>query len=380
MNLALLALAVGTFALGIAEFAMMGILGNVAEAFNISISEAGHFISAYSVGVAIGAPGLLLLRRWPLKRVMVLLSAIIAIGNAAAALSPNYITFLISRFVAGLPHGAFFGAGAIVCARLATKGGGASAVAIMVGGMTIANVVGVPCATLVSELMSWRLAFAIVALFGVLAYLGTRIYLPELEPSPDTGLKGQFRFLAKAQPWLIYAGVFFGQAGVYTYFSYIEPIMTDLSGFTGAAMTYIMMIAGVGMVVGNIVAGKLADRYSASLVTAWIAVLIVLVMPLIYLSVGHKLPMPILTFIATGCLFGLGGPLQYIIVRYAKGGEMLGGAGIQIAFNVSNAMAAYLGGLVISKGFGVASTALVGVPCAIIAAVALFTLHYKYKD
>lgn len=380
MNFALLALAVGTFALGIAEFAMMGILGNVADAFNITISEAGHFISAYSAGVAIGAPGLLLLRRWSLKSVMVLLSAIIAIGNAAAALSPDYTTFLISRFVAGLPHGAFFGAGAIVCARLASKGGGASAVAIMVGGMTIANVIGVPCATLISELMSWRLAFAIVALFGVLAYFGTRIYLPELEPLPDTGLKGQFRFLANAQPWLIYAGVFFGQAGVYTYFSYIEPIMTDLSGFSGAAMTYIMMIAGLGMVVGNIVAGKLADRFSASLVTAWIAVLIVIVMPLIYFSVDYKLPMPILTFIATGCLFGLGGPLQYIIVRYAKGGEMLGGAGIQIAFNVSNAMAAYLGGLVISKGFGVASTALVGVPCALVAAVALFTLHYKYKD
>lgn len=378
MNRSLIALAIGTFALGIAEFAMMGILSEVASELNIGIVKAGHLISAYSAGVAIGAPGLLVFRRWPLKRLALLLAAIIAIGNACAALSPNFATLLASRFISGLPHGAFFGAGAIIASRLAASGKGAQAVATMVAGMTVANVIGVPCATLVTNLLSWRVAFAIVSFFGMLAFTGIRAWVPALAPLPDSGFKGQFRFLRTPQPWLIYAGVFFGQASVYTYLSYVNPIMTDVAGFSESAMTWIMMILGTGMVIGNILAGKLADRYPGALVTAWIAVLILIVMPAIYFCTAHKLPLVGLSFIATACLFGLGGPLQFLIVRFAKGGELLGGAGIQIAFNVSNAMAASLGGAAIHMGLGLASPALVGVPCAVIGAAALFYLHGKY--
>ena len=172
MKKSLLALAIGTFALGIAEFAMMGILSAVARELDVSIVKAGNLISAYSAGVAIGAPGLVLLRRWPLKRLLLLLTAMIAVGNAAAALSPGYYTLLAARFVSGLPHGAFFGAGAIVCSRLADVGKGAQAVAVMVGGMTVANVVGVPGATFVTNVISWRVAFAIVSFFGMLAFAG----------------------------------------------------------------------------------------------------------------------------------------------------------------------------------------------------------------
>lgn len=139
MNKGLYALAIGTFALGIAEFGMMGVLGEVASGVGVSITEAGHLISAYSLGVAVGAPMLIVLRRMPLKRLMLLLSAVIFVGNLGVALSPGYVTLLCARFVSGLPHGAFFGAGAIVCARLAEKGHGAQAVAVLVGGMTIAN-------------------------------------------------------------------------------------------------------------------------------------------------------------------------------------------------------------------------------------------------
>ena len=194
MKKSLLALAIGTFALGIAEFAMMGILSAVARELDVSIVKAGNLISAYSAGVAIGAPGLVLLRRWPLKRLLLLLTAMIAVGNAAAALSPGYYTLLAARFVSGLPHGAFFGAGAIVCSRLADVGKGAQAVAVMVGGMTVANVVGVPGATFVTNVISWRVAFAIVSFFGMLAFAGMRAWVPYLKPLPDSGLKGQFRF------------------------------------------------------------------------------------------------------------------------------------------------------------------------------------------
>lgn len=379
MKKSLLALAIGTFALGIAEFAMMGILSAVARELDVSIVKAGNLISAYSAGVAIGAPGLILLRRWPLKRLLLLLTAMIAVGNAAAALSPGYYTLLAARFVSGLPHGAFFGAGAIVCSRLADAGKGAQAVAVMVGGMTVANVVGVPGATFVTNVVSWRVAFAIVSFFGMLAFAGVRAWVPYLKPLPDSGLKGQFRFLRHAEPWLVYAGVFFGQASVYTYLSYIDPVMTEVAGFSAASMSWIMVVAGLGMVVGNMLAGKLSDRYSAALVTGVLAACVVVIMPVLYLCASMKVPVVILSFVATACLFGIGGPLQYIIVRYAKGGEMLGGAGIQIAFNVSNAMAAVLGGAAIHAGFGIASPALAGIPCAVIGATALFILHYRYK-
>ncbi|MDE6527200.1 MAG: MFS transporter, partial [Muribaculaceae bacterium] len=224
MKRSLLALAIGTFALGIAEFAMMGILTSVAASLDVSIVKAGNLISAYSAGVAVGAPGLILLRRWPLRRLMLLLAAMIAIGNAAAALSPGYYMLLAARFVSGLPHGAFFGAGAIVCSRLADAGKGAQAVAVMVGGMTVANVVGVPGATFVTNAISWRVAFAVVSFFGMLAFSSIKSWVPYIAPLPDSGLKGQFRFLRRAEPWLIYAGVFFGQASVYTYLSYIDPV------------------------------------------------------------------------------------------------------------------------------------------------------------
>ncbi|MCM1066567.1 MAG: MFS transporter [Muribaculaceae bacterium] len=379
MKKSLIALAIGTFALGIAEFGMMGILSSVAEEVHVSIVKAGHLISAYSAGVAVGAPGLIFLRRMPLRKLMLLLAAMIFIGNVATALSPGYAILLVARFVSGLPHGAFFGAGAIVCSRLAYAGKGASAVAVMVGGMTVANLVGVPLATFVSAAVSWRVAFGIVAAFGLMAYIGIRLWVPRLDALPDSGLKGQFRFLRTPQPWLIYAGVFFGQASVYTYLSYIDPIMTEVAHFSEASMSWIMVVAGAGMVVGNLLAGKLADRSSAALVTALLATAALIVMPSIYLCATHRLPLVVLTFIATACLFGIGGPLQYLIVRYAKGGEMLGGAGIQIAFNVSNALAAALGGAAIHMGLGIASPALVGVPCAAIGATALFILYFKYK-
>lgn len=265
MKKSLLALAAGTFALGIAEFGMMGILGDVARGVDVDIVKAGKLISAYSLGVAIGAPILVLMRKSPLRHVLLCLAAMIAVGNLLTALAPNYITLLAARFISGLPHGAFFGTGAIVCAEIADKGKGASAVAIMVGGMTVANVIGVPGATFISNMLSWRLAFATISLIGLIAWIGIRCWVPVLKPLPESGgMKGEFAFLKSPAPWLIYGCVFFGQASVYCWLSYIEPIMTHVSGFPNADMTWIMMIVGVGMVVGNLVSGKLADRYGVS--------------------------------------------------------------------------------------------------------------------
>ena len=356
----------------------MGILNDVATDLDISVVKAGHLISAYSAGVAVGSPFLIILRKLPLRRLMLLLAAVIALGNAMVALSPGYNVLLIARFISGLPHGAFFGAGAIVCSRLAGEGKGASAVAVLIGGMTVANLIGVPGSTYLCNLVSWRLPFAVVSTCGVLAFIAMRTFVRVLAPLPDTGIRGQFRFLSHLAPWLIYGGVFFGQASVYCWLSYISPIMTDVTGFTNASMSYIMIIVGAGMVFGNLFAGRLADRHSPALVTGIFAAIVVILMPLIYLFATDKIPSLVFSFIAPALLFGIGGPLQYIIVRFAKGGEMLGGAGIQIAFNVSNAMAAILGGMAIHHGLGLASPALVGIPCAVIGATSLFILYHKY--
>lgn len=380
MKKSLLSLAFGTFALGIAEFGMMGILSDISTDLQISIVKAGHLISAYSAGVAVGSISLLLLRRMPLRQLMLLLAAFIALGNAMVALSPGYGYLLAARFISGLPHGAFFGAGAIVCSRLADKGKGASAVAVLVGGMTVANLVGVPGFTFACQLLSWRLPFGIVALAGLVTFIAIRSWVPVLAPLPDTGMKGQFRFLSKLEPWLIYAGVFFGQASVYCWLSYIAPVMTEVAGFSEASMTFIMVLVGAGMVFGNFYAGRMADRYPASLVTAIIATMIIVLMPMMYVFASDKIPSLLFAFVAPGLLFGLGGPLQYLIVRYARGGEMLGGAGIQIAFNVSNAFAAAMGGAVIRHGLGLASPALAGVPCAVIGAAALYYLYHIEKS
>lgn len=380
MKRSLVSLAIGTFALGISEFGMMGILGDVAKGVGVGIVEAGHFISAYSLGVAIGAPMLILLRRLPLKRLMLILAAVIAAGNLLASLAPGYVTLLAARFISGLPHGAFFGAGAIVCSKLAGSKGGASAVAVMVGGMTVANLVGVPAVTWLSGVSDWRFAFGTVAFSGIGAFICIRLWLPRLAALPDTGIKGQFRFLNNLAPWLIYGGVFFGQASVYCWLSYIEPYMTHLSGFTSGDMTWIMVLVGLGMVVGNALSGRLADHYHVSVVCGCLAALMAVVMTLLYFAAGYRFVVLMLTFIATAGLFGIGGPLQYLIVRFAKGGEMLGGAGIQIAFNVSNAVAAALGGVVIHHGFGLASPALAGVPFAVVGATLLFVLYRLYGD
>lgn len=378
MKKSLLALALGTFALGIAEFTMMGILSDVARDLDITIPTAGHLISAYALGVAVGAPGLVFLRRLPLRSVMLLLAGIIALGNALVAISPSFETMLGARFIAGLPHGAFFGAGSIVCTKLSPKAG-ASAVAVMVGGMTVANMVGVPLATFISSTFTWRIAFGVVALSGLLSLVAIRAFVPFLSALPDTGIKGQFAFLKHGASWLIYAGVFFGQASVYCWFSYLEPVMTRLAGVPMADMTWVMVLAGLGMVFGNFFAGRMADRHHPSLVSAWLAAAVIPVMAGLYLLAHNLIPSLALMAVATACLFGIGGPAQFLIVRFAKGGEMLGGAGIQIAFNVANAVAALIGGSAIKAGMGYNSPALLGIPLALIGASSFFMLYRRYR-
>ena len=191
MKKSLIALAFGTLGLGIAEFVMMGILPDVASDLKISIPAAGHFISAYALGVCVGAPVLTLARKYPLKHILLVLVTLIMVGNICAALSPNYWMLLISRFISGLPHGAYFGVGSIVAARVAGPGRSAQAVAVMIAGMTVANLFGVPLGTLVSHLLSWRALFCIAGVWGAVTAFFLWRWVPWMEPVADSrGLKG----------------------------------------------------------------------------------------------------------------------------------------------------------------------------------------------
>lgn len=203
MKKSLIALAFGTLGLGIAEFVMMGILPDIAKDLGVSIPMAGHLISAYALGVCVGAPALILARKHPLKHILLVLVAIIMVGNICAAAAPNYWVLLIARFVSGLPHGAYFGVGSIVAERLADKGKGSEAVSIMIAGMTIANLFGVPLGTSLSSALSWRVTFLLVGCWGILILYYIWRWVPHVKGLEDTGFKGQFRFLKTPAPWLI---------------------------------------------------------------------------------------------------------------------------------------------------------------------------------
>lgn len=379
MKKCILALSVGTFALGIAEFVIMGILGNLAIDFNVTDAQTGHLISAYALGVSCGAPGLLLVRKYPLKLILLILTATIAVGNILTTVSPTYLTILCARFISGLPHGAYFGVGAIVARQLAENGKQAQAVSIMVAGMTVATIIGVPLGTFLCEHLSWRLTFAIVSLAGLASFMLIRRFVPETAPLAPVSFKGQFRFLKNIAPWLIFAGVFFGQTGIYCWYSYVEPLMENIAGFSESSMTWIMALAGSGMFIGNLASGRIADRKNPALVTGTIAALSIATMTLIYFFADIQWAVLPLTVVGTAGLFGIGGPLQSLIVKYSKGGEMLGAAGIQISFNVGNAVAALIGGAAITSGLGYESTALCGIPLLVISSVSLIILYRKFE-
>lgn len=378
MNKALFALSLGTFALGISEFVMMGILSNIAAGLGVSITAAGHLISAYATGVCVGAILMLLLRRMPLSRMMMLLAAVICAGNLLAAASPGYWTMLGARFISGLPHGAYFGVGAIVARRLAAPGREVQAVSIMIAGMTVANLLGVPLGTWMAEICSWRIAFLAAGFSGGITLLLLRLWLPFMPPLHAGGsMRSQFRFLRTLPPWLIFGGVFIGQSGIYCWYSYIDPLLTRVSHFSATSLSWIMLLAGFGMFCGNLLAGPLSRRFKPSLVAGCMQASTLVLLPLIALLAGVQWAVVVLTFLCAAAMFGSGSPLQSSIVVYARGGELLGASLIQIAYNAGNAIAAAVGGSVIASGHGYTAPALAGIPFVAIGSTLIFILYFR---
>ncbi len=361
MKKSLIALAFGTLALGMAEFVMMGILPDIARSLGVSIPSAGHLISAYALGVCFGAPlTVLAARTRPLKGILLVLVAMIIAGNTCAALSPNYWTLLAMRFVSGLPHGAFFGVGSIVAERVSDPGKRTEAVSIMIVGMTVANLFGVPLGTYISGMLSWRVTFGIVGVWGAVALLLVWLWVPRMEPLPDTGLKGQFRFLRKLAPWLILGSVMLGNGGIFCWYSYVSPLMTHVSGFGAEHLTLIIMLAGFGMFAGNLLGGHFSDRFSPERIVRFTLALACMSLAAIFLLAHISYLSLILMFLTTACLFAVSSPQQLLILENSRGSEMLGAALVQVAFNLGNALGAWCGGLPVEHGLPYNYTALPG--------------------
>ena len=361
LNKGLYALAFGTLGFGITEYVMMGILPDIAADLAISIPQAGHLISVYALGVCIGAPlAVLVSRGRGLRTILVGLICIQLLGGIITTLAPNYYVALASRFISGLPHGAFFGVGSIVAERLADKNHSTTAVSIMVMGMTIANLLEVPLGTLLGETLSWRVIFAFSTLWSALTIFFIFRWIPVLPALPAKGVKAQFAFLAKPEPWLILAVTMARNGGIFCYYSYVSPMMTGVAGFPGDAMTLIMVLCGGGMCLGNYLGGRLSDRYSPARVILTTQLMMFSALVILYFVAGIKLPALLMTVLCCAGLFAVSSPQQHLIINHAPGGEMMGGAMIQIAFNLGNALGAYFGGLPIDSGAGVRYSALIG--------------------
>lgn len=367
MKKSLVALALGTLALGIAEFVMMGILPDVSRSLGVSIPRAGHLISAYAMGVCCGAPMLVVAHKYPPKRTLLFLGCLMLFGATLSVASPNYTTLLCARFISGLPHGAYFGVASIVAVRLADERHQTGAVSVMIAGMTVANLLGVPLATSLSGLLSWRFPFVLVICCALLVIYYVWKWVPDVEALPDKGYRDQFRFLRHERPWLILLATMLGNGSIFCWYSYVSPQLIHEGGFAPQSVPALMILAGFGMVAGNLMSGRLSDRYRPGRVAMTTQAVAMVLLVLTFFLADRAIPSVILMVGCTASLFAVSSPLQFLILKNAPGGEMLGGAAIQMAFNMGNAVGAFLGGLPIAAGLGYCWPALVGAPFALLA-------------
>jgi len=381
MKKSLIALSLGGLTIGITEFVMMGLLPDIALDMKISIPVAGYLISAYALGVVIGAPLLVILgRNYPPKKMLLALAAMLALFNALSIIAPNFELLFASRLLSGLPHGAFFGVGAVVASRLADKGKEAQAISIMFSGLTIANLAGVPIGTYIGHHYDWCYTFIIIAAVGLLTFISIYFWMPVLEARAKETIKSQLQFFKKREAWLIIAITSFGFGGLFCWISYIAPLLTDISKFSSEDVPYILILAGLGMVVGNFIGGKLADKFSPAKTVIYILLTMALDLVAVYYLSSIQVVSLTLVFLTGAISFAAVAPIQMLMINTAVGAEMIASAAIQAAFNIGNALGAFLGGLPLVAGFSFASPNLVGTGMALSGVVLVFIfIRYRKK-
>ncbi|MER6995330.1 MFS transporter [Streptomyces sp. NPDC000410] len=368
MPLALLALAIGAFGIGTTEFVIMGLLPEVAGEFQVSIPAAGYLVTGYALGVVLGAPLMTVLAtKVSRKRMLMLLMGLFIAGNVLSAVAPVFGVMLAGRVVASLAHGAFFGIGSVVAADLVAPEKKAGAIAMMFTGLTVANVVGVPLGTFIGQSVGWRATFFIVAGLGVLGLAGVAKLVPE-QPRPEgVRLRHELAAFRNVQVLLAMAMTVLGFGGVFAAITYITPMMTEVAGFADSSVTWLLVLFGLGMVGGNLIGGKFADRALMPLLYVSLGAL-ALVLALFTFTAHNKIAAAV-TIVLVGALgFATVPPLQKRVLDQASGAPTLASAVNIGAFNLGNALAAWLGGMVIAAGLGFTAPNWVG---AVLAASAL---------
>lgn len=360
MPLALVALAITAFGIGTTEFAAMGLLPQVADDMRVSIPQAGWLISAYAIGVVVGAPLLTgAAARLPRKAVLIGLAALFTVGNLLCALAPGFWFLAAARLVTGLPHGAFFGAGAVAAAELAAPHLRARAVSVMFAGLTVSNIVGVPAATLLGQQLGWRTTMLVVVAIGALGTVAIARLVPALPSHEQAGLRRELSAFRSGQLWLALATVVFGCGGFFACYSYIAPLMTEVAGFAPGSMTLVLSLFGVGMTIGNVVGGWAADRALRPSVCA--AFLLLALTLAAFAVTAHAEWSAALTVVLVGMFgFAIVPTVQTLVMQKARHAPTLASATVQGAFNLANAQGAWLGGAALSAGFGWTSPSLVG--------------------
>ena len=362
MKKSLISLSLGGLTIGITEFVMMGILPDVASDLKVSIPIAGYLISAYALGVVIGAPLLVIMaRNYPPKKTLMILAAMLAFFNSLSIVVPNFQFFFLTRLLSGLPHGAFFGVGAVVASRLADKGKEAQAISIMFAGLTIANLIGVPIGTYIGHHLSWRYTFILIGFFGVLTFISLYFWMPNLPSNDRVSMKKQMKLFKKIEAWLVILITAIGVGGLFCWISYIAPLLTDISGFDAGSVPYILILAGAGMVVGNIVGGKLADTFPPDKTLITLFFIMALDLALVFFFSYNPYVSLLLVFSTGFVSFTFIASIQMLMIQIAVGAEMIASAAIQASFNIGNALGAFLGGLPLIAGFSYASPNLIGI-------------------
>ncbi|WP_149744693.1 MFS transporter [Rhizobium sp. RU35A] len=354
-----LALAVGGFGIGTGEFAIMGLLPNVAATYDVSIPQAGHVISAYALGVVIGAPIIAALAaKLPRKTLLLMLMSLFALGNAMSALAPEFGSFTLLRFITGLPHGAYFGVAALVAASMAPPHRRARAVGRVMLGLTIATLVGTPIATFLGQIMSWRAAFLLVAAVGALTVALIAIYLPKDRVAEGASIRRELSAFARLQVWLSFAVAAIGFGGMFSIFSYIAKTTTDTAGLPVSMVAVVLTLFGIGMNVGNVVGSRMADYSLKGTIGGMLAFNVV--MMAVFSLTAHNPVMLCICVFLTGCGFAACPAVQTRLMDVAADAQTLAAATNHSAFNIANALGAWLGGLVIAAGFGYGATGYVG--------------------
>ena len=367
LPLALIALAVGAFGIGTTEFVIVGLLPQVAASLAVSIPTAGLLVSGYAISVAIGAPLMTAAgSRLPRKTVLIGLMGVFIAGNLLCAVADDYAVLMAGRVIAALCHGAYFGIGSVVAADLVAPKKRARAIAMMFTGLTVANVLGVPLGTALGQAFGWRSTFWVVSALGVAGAIGILALVPHQKPVPGAGLRGELAVFRRPQVWLALAMTALGFAGVFASFTYIAPMMTEVAGLPQGAVSWLLVLFGVGLVLGNLLGGRFADRaLMPTLYTVLAALAVVLA---VFAFTAHAaVPAIVTLFLLGGFGFATVPPLQMRMLASAEAAPTVASAVNIGAFNLGNALAAWLGGVVITAGYGYASTNWVGAVMTVLA-------------